>query len=294
MRFRDKDYVRTHEELLFNIVGYEHAPDRYYACLKYVSGQKWVESYQAAVDFLSEHFPCYVETFIQVPLGRIARAYDPGQRWQQLLDGATDGTLEKAVRLGSQISSRLNIPITDFGLTDSLLWGQGHAKSDIDLVVYGARAARCVLAGLESLYADGALTRPDPSEVLAPFKRQVADWPQILERKRHMGVFDGTPFSLRAVRAWDEISANDFALPASRTEYVHFEVVDHGDSLFFPAIYRNSRGQRLMDFSVIFEGVLRPGDVFVGICDVIESTEDANLTYVVREDQISQYQIRPR
>jgi len=49
---KDKDYVITKDDLVFNVIGYEHPPDRTAANLKYVSGRKWEHGYYEACEFL--------------------------------------------------------------------------------------------------------------------------------------------------------------------------------------------------------------------------------------------------
>lgn len=264
---RDKSYVEV-DGMLFNVTGYEHPSDAVYASLKYVDGQKWKAGYLAACEWLKSNHPEFIDEYIRIPLNRVTKVHDPGERWRDLRSQLTDSLSQlpqEAIRLGEELSAQLAIPISDFGITDSLLWGSGHAESDIDLVVYGAKYTNQILHRATELYSDDSdFQRPDPRIMTAPYSLEVRDWPSILARKLHMGSFRGRLFSLRVVLSETDLlqkpKSRFNAAPGSVADEIEFHIADVTESLCFPAIYRDDEGNELVDYSVVYEGVFRVGE----------------------------------
>ena len=278
-RLKDKDYVLTKSGLLFNVTGYDHPESHFYGSLKYVSGKKWTAGYAAAKLFLAEHYPDYVEEFVQIPKSEIDCCFLPRRRWEQLQritaeHPANLGALHsEALKLGGALQAILNIPPSALGITDSLLWGEGHAESDIDLVVLGLPNVRRVTSHGDLLYRESIdFQRPNPNVMCSPYGLNVEDWPGLLERKVHMGSFRGRLFSVRGVLDDEEVERRRLEssrlVQRSGRETIEFEVVDVSESLLFPAVYRNRHGDELIDYSVVYEGVFRAGDRVRCECDV--------------------------
>jgi|GEM_PF-4253136 len=268
----DKTYVSA-RGMLFNVTGYDHPAEFVYAGLKYVDGQKWTSGYDAAKFWLSQFHPQFVDDYICVPREEITDVYEPRSRWQTLLDTPPSdlpGLHREAVALGTELSLRLGIPLRDFGITDSLLWGEGHELSDIDLVVSGTCYAQNIQDRGPELYEDrhGEFTRPDPLEMTAPYSLEVSDWPALLARKAHMGSYRGRFFSLRVLMDATDLSnvPRRSTLAAEETTTIEFQVADVRQSLCFPAIYLDAAGNELVDYSVVYEGVFRVGDRVHATC----------------------------
>ena len=258
---RDKDYLRTRDGLLFNVIGYDHQAERVAANLKYVGDRKWNRGYREALCFLRDQFPDYCGDRISVPLSNVSETYLPQARMGQLIASSERNELEQAaVDLVHRCADTLAIPLGQFGITDSLLWGRGNRNSDIDLVVYGSPAARRALTDLPRLYR-----QPDfVKHTEATFTRQpgfVADDRGLTRVRRtfHKGLFQGIRFSLRAVREPEEIMLPHPVNVMGPTT-VRAQVTNHDDSLFFPAIYVLDSGLRLVSFRTGYEGLFVPGD----------------------------------
>ena len=107
----DKMYVRTVDGMLFNITGYEHPTDSYYASLKYVNGQKWTDGYRAAMEWLSRHHPEYINNYVAVPRRQICEVFDPRERWLELtgrVEQQEAGQLHReAIQLGNKLANHL-------------------------------------------------------------------------------------------------------------------------------------------------------------------------------------------
>lgn len=276
--YRDKTYVQLDNGMMFNVTGYRHPEGAVYANLKYVDGKKWKQGYDASLAFLRDVEPTLVTDYVQVPLRRIARIFEPQQRWQQLANARKSQSLlhAEALNLGRVLRELLEIPVSnaeeydsEFGVTDSLLWGTGHSESDIDLLVVGRRNAARLSSNMNRVYAFPGFSRPDPLQMGAPYGMAIANWPQLLARKLHMGVYCDRLFSLRVMLDFDEAimeQTKAIVSVAEEAEWIDFRVADVRDALLFPAIYRNAVGDVLLDYSVVYEGVFQIGDHVRCLC----------------------------
>lgn len=256
---RDKDYIETHDGLLFNVVGYEHPSDGWVANLKYVDGRKWKSGYAAAVQFLRERFPAYVQRYIQVPHERIRCAYRSAEGLRRLRElPARNPLQELTLRLVDRLAREFALPSDAFGLTDSLLWSAGGPQSDIDLVVQGTAAARQVLLRLPALYEQDEFTF-DPSVYDLPADVPEAAVARIRERRLHLGVFRGVKFSLRAVRTVNTPEDPALYKVAGLVER-RATIVDVASSLYFPAVYELDTGEQLDCYAAAYEAVFCVGE----------------------------------
>jgi len=142
---RDRDYIRTVEDLFFCVVGYTHPPDRIIAYLKYMPSpegkwghtqrfQRMLKQYDAksvaeGFKLLEEKYPKYLYydpvnniTFSAVPLESIAERYYPEEKVKELTKRKNLDPLEKkAVSLIETISSESHVPIEKYGITGAIL-----------------------------------------------------------------------------------------------------------------------------------------------------------------------------
>lgn len=275
LNLRDKTYVAC-QNMLFNVTGYEHPKGYVYGSLKYIDRKKWTCGYTAAVSFLTNEHPQFVSgQFIQIPRTAITKTFCPRERWAKLVAAPAHNLAPlhaEAIDLATALSDILRIPFSDFGITDSLLWGEGHAQSDIDLVVFGQGFTQRILQNGNDVYQHGSFSRPDPAVMTAPYSFSIPNWPSLLARKLHMGAFRGRLFSLRVVLTDEDLAKNG---PEAITRIsdgddssIEFEVANTDRSLCFPAVYRNAAGDELVDYSVVYEGVFRPGDIITANCSV--------------------------
>lgn len=292
--FRDKTYIQLANGLLFNVTGYLHPPGFVYASLKYIDGKKWTHGYEKAKAFLRESHPDLVDEYIRVPVDQIQQVFDPQTRWAELeRNQYRSPLLPEALQLGRQLRVLLHIPDsttesvdTEFGITDSLLWSEGHAESDIDLVVIGRSNANRLMKHIESVYQHDLFERPDPKLMTAPYSLSVDGWPRILSRKLHMGAYNGRLFSIRVVLRESECGSLLTSEPSSdELSRIEFRVDNVEDSLLFPATYRNAAGDELVDYSVVYEGVFQNGDVVQ--CDCYREKLSGGLNRFVMSGELS-------
>jgi predicted nucleotidyltransferase len=112
--FRDKDYIQTDDLLTFNVLGYHHPYNVITAGLKYINGHKWTGSYFEALDFLAANFPHYVTDRIIVPRDRVAKHFQPRERFAEILaDPPRTQCLHRLmIELAKMISRELEIRLT--------------------------------------------------------------------------------------------------------------------------------------------------------------------------------------
>lgn len=161
---KDRDFVRTNDDLLFCVVGYSHPPDRLLAYLKYVPSEKglWASGSQhfqrmipfysskvvsSTFSYLKEKYPQYLFyspvnsiTFSAVPHSEIKEYYKPEQKLGEMIERGSelDKLQEKAIGLAEYLSAESGVPIDKIGVTGSILLGiQNVSISDIDLTIYG-------------------------------------------------------------------------------------------------------------------------------------------------------------
>ena len=271
---RDKDYIRSTDGLVFNVIGYDHPADRILASLKAVGSEKWTSDYATTMQWLSEHHPEYVDEFICVPNSKIQQMFYPQERLRELMV-AKEGLNEldqTAVQLAHRISEILVIPAHRFGLTDSLLWSRGREDSDIDLVVYGQPAASQLIHKGGKLFGASDFVRFELEDFeLSGGDEAIRDQDQLLAlRKNNLGRFQGARFSVRAVRDRKRDELHEPTRSLGR-HTVQATVVDSDESLFFPVVYELSTGHLLVSFDMSYETVLRVGER-VEITGVLEQS----------------------
>jgi predicted nucleotidyltransferase len=258
---RDKDYLITKDDLVFNVIGYDHASDRATANLKYVQNRKWTAGYQSAVAFLRAENPANIDAsgLIAVPHDTVAQIHRPQEGLCRIRSRSRRSHLEQtAIELAEECSEFLEIPLERFGVTDSLLWGRGTNDSDVDLVVYGSHNAAIVLDRMEALFDRPEFERLTIDNFTRGTIPRGIDIQALCRRKFNKGLYRGVRFSLRAVRDYEEIEQCKPYREEGTAEIVA-RVTDNSESLFFPIIYRLDCGFEAMSFLMHHEALFRVG-----------------------------------
>ena len=258
---RDKDYLITNDDLVFNVIGYDHAPDRATANLKYVQGKKWTAGYQPAVTFLQAEYPNYVDRLVSVPRDLVKEIHRPQEGLRGICLRTARNQLEQtAVDLAHECSEYFEIPFDRFGVTDSLLWGRGRDGSDVDLVVYGSDSAAIVLDRIRSLFHRPKFERFTVDNFTRQTVPRDADAEELCRRKTNKGLYQGVRFSLRAVRDYEEIPIPG-PYRAAGTAEICAHVVDNSESLFFPVTYKLDCAMEAVSFLMRHEAVFNMGEL---------------------------------
>lgn len=276
--FRDKDYLLTKDGLIFNVLGDQHEGGHVTAGLKYTKEGKWIDSYRDATHYLRDQYPAYFKEKIVVPLDQIEKHLKPLQRTRQLLNSTEEFAPRHriALELIDVLAECCRIPPFEVGITDSLLWGEGNAQSDIDLVLYGSEVISDFQLKSKELFQFDDLEPIDPSFVQRPPDVDDATFETMLKRKANQGYFRGTRFSIRGALTDEEVLWS-----SERREPFHpvesqrrvLEISNCDDSLLFPVQYETSEGLPLVSYHIGYEMSFQPGDK-VEVAGTLERSGD--------------------
>ncbi len=273
--FRDREFIRTGENLYFCVVDNIHPPDRVISYLRYAPSNegKWgrgdqrfaramptysVPTLLRNIDYLKTSYPGYVfhsDVFgvemSAVPLNRIAQRYLPQVKLREIADMKRPDPLQRqVVELVDFLSDATGVVREVFGITGSILIDLHNPEfSDIDLTVSGGANGVQLKKVLPTLYSESeGLVQSIPKPLLQRwYEDKLKTHPLTLDEAKELrrrqwnyNSFRGTVFSLHVVRALSEI----------REKYgdKHFHSVgivtgravisDASESLFNPHIYR--------------------------------------------------------
>jgi len=276
---KDRDFIETKERMFFCVTGYLHPPDRYTAYLKYspASSGKWrdrettyrrelpyyhVRNVAETIRYLEQRYPFYVHycpvrdiRFSMVPRERVARYYDPQERLREILADPRDPLEEEVCGLTMEIAAYAGVRPDDLGVTGSILIGLHDAGfSDIDLLVYGLENTRKVR---EALSEGGSpqIRRPDAERVTMWCQAVTERFPLTLEEARYFArrrwnydFYGERYFSIHPTRTDAEITEQygDHVYRSRGSARIRATVVEAGEALFLPAVYR-VRDVRVLD-----------------------------------------------
>ncbi len=265
--YRDKDYLLTDAGLIFNVLGDQHPEGQVTAGLKYAQGKKWLDTYAAAFAYLQNEFPEFVTDRIVVPVDKIQQHLKPLERTRQLLADRENHPplLSRALDLIDILAEHCEVPSSEIGLTDSLLWGEGNEDSDIDLAIYGQTVISQFLAKEEDLFQFDDIERIDPAHIQRPPDIDDRTFKTIADRKANQGTYQGTRFTIRGVLTDEEILfETERTSPFQATEPMPLEwdmkITSRDESLLYPIAYDTQEGIPLVTYHVGYEMGFKPGD----------------------------------
>ncbi|PQO29662.1 hypothetical protein DTL21_26845 [Bremerella cremea] len=265
--YRDKDYLLTSEGLIFNVLGDQHPSGHVTAGLKYAEGNKWLDTYAAAMAYLQKSFPGFVTDRIAVPVDKIEQHLKPLKRTRQLLADRENQPplLAQAIDLIEILAEHCEVPSSEIGLTDSLLWGAGNENSDIDLVIYGQTVITQFLKKEEELFQFDDIKRIDPIHIQRPPDIDDHTFHTIAERKFNQGTYQGTRFTIRGVLTDEEILfETERTAPFQATEPMtmqwQMKITNRDESLLYPISFDTEEGVPLVTYHIGYEMGFKPGD----------------------------------
>jgi predicted nucleotidyltransferase len=213
MKLLPRDFIETREGLIFAVVSAATEDGRALAFLRYIPhhrGRRKLDTAEANA-FLREHHPHYLhyshglDSHLHgVPMTVVATHHCPRRRVRELLQRQPRAPLEDRLRDLLSLLVDAGVPIEQLGVTGSLLIGQQHAESDLDLVVYDRAAflraqqavgrfiARGLLQDLDETAWDDAYRRRNCELSRAEFLRHE-------RRKGNKGMIGGCKFDLALV-----------------------------------------------------------------------------------------------
>jgi predicted nucleotidyltransferase len=268
MQAREGDLIRTRDNVIFDVKGLVHPPDRVVAFPRYIpsptgtrgSGKDlYGKVYNLAERFqylqqnapdLIVHDTVFDSDLCEVPHEAIKRRYDPIEKLALLRTSKRLEPLEKkAVQLAEDLKEAAGIPWSAIGISGSVLVGLYTVKSDLDPIVYGVDACRKAYAALEDLLedCDSRFKRysRDGLQALFDFRSKdtvmsFEDFARVERRKAFQGIFEGVDYFVRFVKDWNEISESygDIRYKNSGYARITATVVDDVEALFTPCTYK--------------------------------------------------------
>ena len=268
MRAREGELIKTGNQVIFDVKGLVHPPNRLIAFPRYIpspegtrQGEKGlygkIYSFSERFQFLKQnmpdlivHDPVFDETLCEVPADTVVEHYDPVEKLRLLRTSKTLSDLErKVVHLTEELQEASGIPWSSIGISGSVLTGLTTLQSDVDPVVYGEENGRRAYEALESLLKDDAAgftqyTR-DELQVLFDFRSKdtimsFEDFARVERRKAFQGMYEGTDYYIRFVKDWSQVTEQYGDIYYKNAGYVKImaTITDDSEALFTPCTYK--------------------------------------------------------
>ena len=267
---REGDFVETVDNLIFDVKGLVHPPDRIVAYVRYVQDSggdrrrgsvvyRKVYSLGERERLLETEYPQYLfydpifgERLQGVPIQYISIHYRPAGKVLELFERSEQDDVERqAIEFAQCLHDSSGVSFEKLGLSGSLLVGLHTEKSDIDPIVYGRRICIAVHEALKELMQRGSspvspydlddlkrLYRFRSRDTQMPLK----DFLRIERRKVLQGKFRGRDFFMRFVLDWNEVDekyGDRRYVPVGYAE-IKAKVEDASNSIFTPCSYKIS------------------------------------------------------
>jgi len=267
-KIHEGDFIETYQNLIFDVKGLIHPPNRIIAFIRYFQAEKGerkrqrktyskVYSLSERYVWLKKNFPEYLvydpvfdEVLCEVPVEDVKRHYKPAEELNRLRKAESLDDLEfKALELASLLKSSANVSWNSIGVSGSIMVGLHTSSSDIDLVVYGSENCRKVYSVIKDLLRDSSCSlKPysmDKLRRLFDFRSKdtlmnFEDFAKVESRKILQGMFMGTDYYIRFVKEWNEIEEKYGDVHYKNVGYGKIEttVADDSESIFTPCTYK--------------------------------------------------------
>ncbi len=253
-------FIKTIDDLIFEVKGVVHPEDRTIAYLRYIPDTESKSGFQKIYDlrerehYLKQNFPEYL--WFSEPHGRVVQSV-PHEKVSQVLDPVEHmSVIRKCSDTLSVATSHLvdllieytNVNSSDIGVTGSQLIGVAGKGSDIDLIVLGESSCFEFYKNLKQnfddipgiqCYSDGLL-----KEHLSFRWGGLTKYHDILgeiERKKILqGIFGEHQFFIRLVKRPQDIKESFGQIVAENLGFREIQcmIVDDRESIFSPCRYR--------------------------------------------------------
>ena len=268
MKAREGDLIKTQTNVIFDVKGQIHPPDRIIAFPRFIPSPQGTRKSKGATygkvyslsdrfKYLQENQPelivfdsVFGETLCEVPTNQIAEHYNPTEKLASLRTSKHLSTLEsKALQLAKALKQKAEIPWSAIGISGSIMAGLTTEKSDIDPLVYGTENCRKAYSALQELLKDkdSGFKRYSLEElhVLFDFRSKdtqmsFEDFVLVESRKAFQGKFLETDYFVRFVKDWSEVNEqyDDMQYKNSGYAKIKAKIADASESLFTPCTYK--------------------------------------------------------
>jgi predicted nucleotidyltransferase len=254
-------FVRTVDDLIFEVKGVVHPSDRVIAYVRYVpdfdslSKQHYRKIYdlQERERYLKENFPGYLwfstahQRILQaVPYSQMKQVLDPVEHMKQIRRSKS-GLSFATAKLVDSFLEYTGVDSRNIGITGSQLVGVSTKTSDIDLVVFGEEAGFNFYDKLRTVYDKIPGLEQYNGDLLTDHVRfrwrDLVDHHEILREiestKVLQGVFSGYQFFVRLVRLSQDVGEvyGQIVIKGSKSANTTCKIIDDSNSIFTPCVY---------------------------------------------------------
>ena len=272
---REGDLIETKDNIVFDVEGVVHPPDRVVAFIRYVpdnkgsrerDGTRYSKFYNLSKRYalLKQKYPQYLvddpvfnTLLCEVPHEDIKTHYQPAQGLQKLRNrNNLDEAEIAALRFMEILKENSGVEWSKLGVSGSILVGLQEPASDIDLVVYGTKTGYRVAETMKKLLED----KDSPFEAydleglkeLFDFRSKdtnvsFEDFVRTDSRKISHGKFMNKHFFIRFVKDLNEITEQYGSIiykPEGNAK-IKATIADDSESLFTPCTYKLANVQTL-------------------------------------------------
>jgi uncharacterized protein len=267
MRAREGDLIRTADNVIFDVKGLVHPPDKVIAFPRYIPsvegtrghpGELYNKVYNLAERFLYLQRktpwllvgdPVFGEKLCEVPIDAINKRYDPVKKLQVLRSAKKLQPLEgKALMLAEELNEAADIPWSGIGISGSIMAGLFTLQSDIDPLVYGVENCRKAYAALQDLQKTQhsqfkAYNREELGKLFEFRSKDTTmsfeDFERVESRKAFQGRYNGIDYFVRFVKDWKDTKEKygDSIYENAGYAKITAIVVDDSEALFTPCSY---------------------------------------------------------
>ncbi|WNZ29303.1 MAG: hypothetical protein IAX21_00060 [Candidatus Bathyarchaeota archaeon] len=268
MNPREGDLIQTKDDIIFDVKGLAHPPNKVIAFIRYVpdvegnrkrNGKRFSKFYALSkrYDLLEREYPQYLVNdpvfntiLCEVPTQDIKTHYQPAEGLQKLQNENTlDDAQQAALHFMKILQKQSGVQWRKLGVSGSILVKLQEPASDMDLVVYGTKTGYQVAKTMKQLMEDKnnpieAYDTPGLKELYEfrskDTKVSFKDFARTDSRKISHGMFRGKHFFIRFVKDFNEITekyGEKIYEPAGYAK-IRATITDDSNALFTPCSYK--------------------------------------------------------
>ncbi|MBS7631220.1 hypothetical protein KEJ47_06565 [Candidatus Bathyarchaeota archaeon] len=256
-------YLETNEGLLFSVKGHFHPEDLIIAYLRYIPDErgerrrgeirfKRLYEFNETYEILRRFYPQYINyveklglELQSVPIDRVSKIYHPDEKLKEIME-APKTDLEKTIsRFVLYISSESRVPVSNFGVSGSVLINLASCSSDIDLVIYGSKASIKLYYTLKKIRRKDFWIKPYDEKTIEPIAK--ARWSKTnlnldklkkneVNKVLH-GLVEDREYFIRLVKFPAEIKKEISSKPLGRIK-LRGVIKSAKESIFTPCTYK--------------------------------------------------------
>jgi len=268
VKAREGDLLETTDNIIFDVKGLVHPPNRVVAFIRYVpdpegnrerDGTRYSKFYALSKRYalLKQKFPQYLvddpvfnTLLCEVPFEDVKQHYQPAQGLQNLRNrNNLDDAETTALQFMEILKENAGVPWSKLGISGSILVNLHTPSSDIDLIVYGSETGYRVQATLKSMRENKnspfKAYNLDGLKELFDFRSKdtitsFEDFVRTDSRKVSHGKFVGKHFFIRFVKDLNEISEQygSIIYKPEGNARIKATITDASDSIYTPCSYK--------------------------------------------------------